>query len=396
MAYRQVVKTPASTLVMVLAPLLLAGCGASAAPPPAPLNFDQQTLAVGGAPASVEIADFNGDGRPDIVIASEKDGKASVFLNQGSGKFQRAAGSPFDAGANPNDIALGDLNQDRAIDLAFANHETEYLTVLLGDGRGGFAPAPQGPVHVNVKPHPHGVAIADLNADGRPDLLTDSWGVDQVEILFGNGKGEFPAPPMFVNVGKHPYQRLRAADVNADGRADILTSNLDGKDLTVLLQGAPGGFRPAPGSPFAAGDAPFGLAVGDFNGDRKADVAVVNSPGSTTDQRGRDGLTVMLGDGKGGFAKTAESPLPAGPRPNRIAVGDLNGDGLDDIAVSSPDSDTVRLYLMDRSGKAANTIVLNLAGHPKGIAIADLNADRRADLVVTNNASATATILFGK
>jgi FG-GAP-like repeat len=353
-------------------------------------------FAVGAAPGSVEIADFNGDGKPDLVVANERSNDVTVLLGDGKGGFSQAKGSPFPAGHDPNDIAVGDFNRDGKLDLAFANHEEKYLTLLLGDGRGGFTPAPNSPFAVEVKPHTHGVAAGDLNGDGNLDLVTDSWGTDQVEVLFGDGRGAFTAPGSFFAVGKHPYQRVRVADVNGDGRADVITTNLEGDNVTVLLGDGRGGLRPSAGSPFHCGDSPFNFAVGDVNADGRPDLAIVNSPSSTSDRRGRDGLTILLGDGAGGFEMTAGSPLATGRIPNIAAAGDVNGDGTADVAVSSPDGDSVTVFLMGGKGAVASRYTVTVGGHPKGLAIRDLNGDGKADMVVTNNGDNAVTVLLSR
>ncbi len=363
----------------------LAACGL--APPSHELRF-----AAGRRPGSVSIADFNGDDKLDMVVANKRSGDASVLLGDGKGGFSPAPGSPFPAGQSPNDIAAGDFNHDGHPDLAFANHETQHLTVLLGDGRGGFAPAPGSPVTVAVRPHPHGIATGDFNGDGNLDLATDSWAEDRLEILFGDGKGGFPTPGIYVAVGKHPYQRIRVADLNGDGRADIVSPNLEGDNVTILLGDGAGGFRQPEGSPFAGGDSPFNVAVGDVNADRKPDLAIVNSPSSTSDRSGRDGLTILIGDGRGGFTTLAGSPFVTGKFPNLAAIG-VDVDGVADVAVSSPEGGYVTLFTMSRKGSVA-TRILPVPGHPKGLAIQDLNGDGRADIVVTNNAENGVTVIF--
>jgi hypothetical protein len=377
-------------LAMTLSAVLTVTCG----PPSTSVTpTSDSRFPVGTAPGSVEVADLNGDGKPDIVVANEQSSNVTILLGDGKGGFTPAKGSPFPAGNVPNDIAIGDFNRDAKADLAVANHEEKHLTILLGDGNGGFTPKPNSPVTVEVRPHVHGVATGDLDGDGNLDLVTDSWADDQVLVLFGDGKGNFITPGTFVRVGKRPYQRHRVADVNDDGKADIITTNAEGNNVTVLLSGERGGFKQPAGSPFPCGDAPFNLAIGDVNRDGKVDLAIVNSPGSMAEGHGKDGLTVLLGSGNGGFTMLAGSPLATGRIPNRVAIGDVNGDGVADIAVSSPDSNNITLFLMSSKGVAASSTIAT-GGKPKGLAIRDLNGDGKADLVVTNNGDNTVTVML--
>lgn len=374
---------------VALQAMLIASCSAE---PPARM----QRFAVGDGPGIVAIVDVNGDRKLDMVVANERSGDASVLLGDGQGGFSPAPGSPVAAGHRPNDLAVGDFNHDGRPDLAFANHEIQQLTVLLGDGRGNFARAPASPVRVAVKPHPHGVATGDLNGDGFLDLATDSWAEDRLEILFNDGTGSFRAPGIYVSVGKHPYQRIRAADLNRDGTADIVSPNLDGNNVTILLGNGKGGFTQPAGSPFPCGDSPFNIAVGDVNGDGLADLAIVNSPSSTAERSGRDGLTVLLGDGRGGFRAMAGSPFPLDRFPNLAAIGDVDGDGVGDVAVSNPDRDEITVFYMTRNGTGASRKRLPVHGHPKGLAIGDLDGDGKGDIAVTNNSDNTVTVIFGK
>ena len=119
------------------------------------------------SPGSVEIADFNNDKLPDIAITSETDSNVTILLGDGNGKFTEAKGSPFLAGHLPNDMAIADFNNDNNNDIAFANHERKYLSVLFGKGDGSFITPLKSPFPVEVLPHTHGVAAGNFNGDDR-------------------------------------------------------------------------------------------------------------------------------------------------------------------------------------------------------------------------------------
>jgi hypothetical protein len=215
--------------LLVLSMISLSNCNA---PLTQPQNFEIVTIPVGKGPGSVEVADFNADGWPDLAIANSEDSSMTILLNEGGRKFVQADGSLFYAGNFPHDINIADFNKDGNLDLVIANHERKYITVLLGNGKGQFHTAPHSPFWIRVNPHTHGVVSADFNGDGNLDIGTDSWGVDSIVILQGDGKGDF-SDPRFYATGKHPYQRLRTADFNKDHKPDIVTTDLDGNDVTV-------------------------------------------------------------------------------------------------------------------------------------------------------------------
>jgi hypothetical protein len=350
---------------------------------------------VGKSPGCVAAEDFNNDHILDLAVADEEDSAVTILLGDGKGGFTEAKDSPFFAGHDPNDIAVGDFNNDGNLDLAFANHEKKSLTVLLGKGDGSFAPAPHSPFPVNSIPHTHGVAAGDFNGDKRLDLVTDSWGTNQIDIIFGDGNGGFDTPGTLIPVGKHPYQRLRAADLNGDGHDDIVTTNLDANNLSVLLGDGKGKFAEAAASPFPCGDSPFGVAIGDVNGDGKPDLAVINSPASTSDRTGTNGLTILLGDGTGKFSTLAGSPFFAGKIPNQIAIGDVNGDGINDVVISDNGSNEIYVFLMNESGAPIEGTPVTVGTHPKGIAIADLYGDGKLEIIVCNQTDNDVMILAG-
>ena len=361
-----------------------------------PSSGENLRIKVGKTPGSVEAADFNSDHIPDLAVTSESDSSVTILVGKGNGLFAKVENSPFFSGHVPNDIAIKDFNKDGNMDLAFANHERKYLTVLLGDGKGNFTPAAKSPFSVQGIPHTHGVATGDFNNDGRLDLATDSWGNNQVEVLLGDSLHLFKTPGMFFKVGRRPYQRLRSADINGDGIDDIVTTNSEGNNATVLLANGKGGFDEAPGSPFACGDAPFGLAIGDINADGKPDLAIIDSPASMAEGKGKNGLTVLIGNGKGNFTMMKNSPFEAGRIPNRIAIGDVNGDRVNDIVVSDNESDKIYLYLMSKDNKILSNYTIKVGNHPKGITIADLNRDGKGDIIVCNQLDDDISIILSK
>ena len=362
--------------------------------PTADYTYDKHTLKTGKGTGSVEIADFNKDGKPDIVVANSEDNSASVFLNEGTGKFSLAIGSPFPVDTFPNDIAIADFNKDNILDLAIANNETKHLSVLLGNGKGEFRFSPYSPFRLRVKPHTHSVATGDFNNDGNFDLLTESWGVDSVIVIFGNGKGDFNLPKYF-KVGKRPYQRVRTADLNNDKFSDIITTNLEGNNCSVLLSDGKGNFTETNGSPFSCGDAPFGVAVGDVNGDGNVDIAIVDAPTITAESKGKDGLFILLGDGKGNFFSLKGSPFTTGKSPSRLAIGDIDGNGIADIAVTNYNDKSISVFFMSKNGVMSSKVI-QVGNRPDGIAISDLNADGKGDIIVGNFDDNTINILLSK
>jgi len=374
--------------------LFLAALLALPAAPRPPGPGGPRHFLVGAAPASVAIADFNRDGKPDLAVANNGSGDVTVLLGDGKGGFAPAAGSPFPAGKNPNDIAVGDFDGNGTLDLAFPNHDTHGVTVLLGDGKGGFRPAAGSPFTVASRPHPHGIAAGDFNGDGRLDLAVESWGDNAVEVLFGTGKGGFTSPGRRFAVGRMPYQRLRSADVNRDGKPDLLTTNFEGNSVSVLLGDGKGGFTNAPGSPFPAGRSPFCQAIADVNGDGKPDVVIGGFSGHPEDPSA-DGVSVLLGDGAGGFRLLAGPPFAAGRTPVAVAMGDLNGDGVPEIAVANMAGDTATVLSRGPNGRYLKTATIPASG-AEAVAIGDLNHDGKGDLVIAALKSNEVLVVLGK
>ena len=378
----------------VLATILLSALGFLAGDSTARIpRFRQVSIPVDRGPRWVAIADVNHDENPDILVANADAGSISVLLGDGKGKFSSGPGSPIPAGRLPNDLAIADMNGDGNLDVVIPNHQSPYLTILLGDGTGKFAPAPGSPFEAHSNPHPHGVAVADFDGDGKPDVATDSWAINQIEFLSGNGKGGLRLPGHFFPVGHRPYERLRSADFNQDGYPDIVTTNLDDGTLSILLGDGKGGFTQARGSPVAAGAKPWQVFVGEINQDGHADLVVIPYQRDITNAA-ENGLTVLLGNGHGSFSPLPSSPLPLGAcrGPDSVTAGDL-GTGKVVIAVGCAESRELMLFVPDAQGRFTSFRIPAKGGWG-GILIAKLTNDSHSEIVTADNSDGTITIYF--
>ena len=359
-------------------------------------DFDARVFSVGKGPTFIAIADVNRDGKPDLLVANGDDSSVSVLLNDGRRNFITAPGSPFACGKGPNDIAVADMNGDGHPDLVIANTGTPYITILLGDGKGGFKPSQHSPFATDSHPHVHGVAVGDFMGDGKPAVVTDSWGRDEVLLIPSDGQGNLILPGKTFHADLHSDSGVRAADFNRDGNLDIVTTTQRVGAVGLLLGDGRGGFRRAPGSPFSTGEQTWAFAVDDINRDGNPDVISFPYERDLRDPK-QLGVTVLLGDGKGGLTTMPGSPfsLAGCHGPDRVAIGDVNGDGIRDIVVSCAQNDRIIIFLGSNDGTYQISSREIKTGW-SGIAVADLDGDGTDDIVVSNNEAGTITILFNK
>jgi hypothetical protein len=220
------------------------------------------------------IADINGDGHLDIVTANNSDGDVSLLVGDGYGGFSRAPGSPFPCGKGPYPIAAADINGDGCADVLVPNatqdESANTLTILLGNARGELTPAPNSPLTCDATLWY--AAAGDLNGDQRPDVVaTHIEGGTGVTVLLNAGDGKLlPAPGSPLGLG-HGAWGLEIADMNRDGKADLVVAA--DTSIQMFLGDGQGGFTPAGGSPYRTGKGAWRLVVADFNGDGKLDVA---------------------------------------------------------------------------------------------------------------------------
>jgi hypothetical protein len=351
---------------------------------PLATSFERRVIPVGHRPGPLAIADVNRDAKPDIIVANIEDATVTVLLGDGKGDFTPAPGSPFACGQNPNDIAVGDLNGDGNPDLIIANTQTPYIAILLGNGKGGFTPSPHSPFATTSRPHVHGVAVGDFMGDGKLSVVTDSWGDGKIILLPGDGNGDLLTPGISFDADIHSDQGVRAADFNGDGKLDIVMTNQPDGAVGLMLGDGKGGFTKAPHSPFPAVQVAFAFTVGDVNGDGIPDVAVMPYDRDLTDPK-QLGVSILLGDGKAGFTKMRGSPfsLAGCAGPDRVAIGDVNGDGLGDVVVTCAQNARMMVFEGSRNGTFKRATIPVKTGW-SDVAIGDLRGDGRQEIVISN------------
>lgn len=336
------------------------------------LAFPVTTFDAGMDSSSVAVGDFNGDQQPDLVVVNHSPSSryVSVLMGNGLGGFGPATSFVSDYG--PEAVAVGDFNGDQKLDLAVANLSARNVSVLLGNGIGGFNAATNFP----VGSYATSVAVGDFNGDWKLDLVVGTDG-GPVSVLLGNGMGGFDSTNTFP-AGTNP-RSVAVGDFNGDLKLDFAAANYGSNSVSVRLGNGDGNFdfKPPPYDSPPAGTKPQSVSVGDFNGDQKLDLVVANDYSNN--------VNVLLGDGMGGFG--TPTSFAAGTNPYSVAVGDFNGDQKLDLAVVSGLGDKVSVLLGNGLGSfgAANNFPVGRIFYPS-VAVGDFNGDQKPDIAVTTGA----------
>jgi FG-GAP-like repeat len=349
----------------------------------APVNYD-----TGTAPNSMVVADFNGDGIPDLVTGSSQTGSVSVLLANGDGTFRAAQDYPAgyqDGGA----MVAGDFNGDGNLDVAIASYDGSghfELSVLFGNGDGSFQPPRSQALPYNA----FGLAAGDFNGDGKLDLAVCGFQFGQggmVSVLLGNGDGSFQTA-FSTMTGPSTATSVAAADFNSDGRLDLAVTKfgfpLEAPGVLILLGNGDGTFRT--GQQYPLSNDGIAVVAADFNNDGRCDLATIDD---------NVGVSVFLGNGDGTF-QTGQHIALSGA--SGLAVGDANGDGNLDLLVVAAEG-TVLLGNGHGSFQIGGSFDFGGGGSGLNaatpVAVGDFNGDGNLDVVTAISGSDAVSVRLG-
>ena len=350
-------------------------------------------LAAGGAPLSVTTTDINDDGQMDLICpcanVTSTNNSLDIFTNTivpGHTGFQLT--SLPGVGANPASVIAVDVNGDGKSDLISANASDDTLTVLTNNGIGWFGSN----ATLNVGNVPACVVSADVNGDGKPDLISGNFRDGSLTILTNNGSGGFVsnatvnASPGFTsgNNGVGVYA-IAVADINGDGKPDLIRANYYAFSLTVFTNDGSGVF--GSNVTLRTRNLPRDVVVADVNGDGKPDLICVNafSEGGLppTDVYNM----VFTNDGTGSFGTNAAQIF--GSPSVSVAVADLNDDGKPDLVTADANDSLLRVWTNNGSGIFGSNATLSVEGTPTAVTLADVNQDGKPDIICASYGSSS-------
>ena len=370
-------------------------------------TFSAKTdFATGSGPYTVTLGDFNRDGKPDMAATNYNINSVSVFLNTttpGAATPTFGAVSFYTTGTNPSSVSICDLNGDGKPDMATGNETTNNISVFMNTMTLGSSPASfSAKTDFTVGTLPRSVKFGDLNGDGKPDMaVANSTGLSVSVFLnttpSGTSTPTFSARTDFVVGGT--AQTVTIADINGDGKPDLITANLSPATFSVLINTTtPGASTPSfsANSDFATASITSAGVVGDINGDGKPDLVASNNTTVAA-------VSVLLNTTPTGSATPTFAAkvdfIPSAQFCQFLAIGDLNGDGKLDLALSFSTPNIVTVLLNTTpTGSATPTFSartdFTTGSSPRNVAIGDLNGDGKPDLAVTNNSGNSVSVLL--
>jgi hypothetical protein len=338
-------------------------------------------------PTSIVVADFNGDGNLDIAIANRTSNDISVLLGKGNGTFNPQVKYSSGNGTDPVAIAAADFNGDGKPDLVVVNSATKNVSVLMNTGTGTF----NAPVKYTVGTNPSAVAVGDLNGDGVADIAVTNSGSSTVTVLINNGTGTFATGKNYATDASP--SSIVIADFDGDGANDLAVANLGGNDVSILHNQGSGTFSSAAnycvvsvsGSCNSVGAVdPLSLVAVDLDGDGKPDLAVASASQS---------VVTLLNNGSGTFTLTAQSG--ASRSPQAIAAGIFVTGGPQDLVAADAGANSFEIFNGTGNGNLATPLRYISGAQPQAIAVGDFNKDGKLDVAIANFVDNDVAVVLG-
>jgi FG-GAP-like repeat len=344
--------------------------------------------AVGNSPRALVLTNMNDDVAPDIVTVNSS-GSVSVLLSAvlattppiSIGVFDPDSPRDYAVAAGSDRVAVANINNDGRPDLITTSSSGNALNVLTRTSSTiGGRLLNSGGLALPAGSTPSGVASADLNNDGLEDLLVTCRGTSTLTVFLKQALGNpFPTSSSYP-LGTSPVG-LQLTDINADGFPDAVVASSGASVLTFVVNQVDGSFSQT----LTVGSKPLSVALGDLNNDGKLDAVTANAFSNR--------VSISLGNGKGAFKANGTESVASVPR--FVALGDLNNDGKLDALVVNDNSNNISILLGDGFGGFASNTVQSVGLSPKGLAVGDLNGDGKPDLMVANSVSNDVSVLLG-
>ena len=325
--------------------------------------------AVGSHPVAVVTSDFNGDGKLDVATVNSGDNTVSVLMGNGAGGFATAVS--YAVGTGPDALAVGDFNGDGSPDLVVANATAGTLSVLMNNGHGVFTNTTTLPLNNGSSSYPTSLIVGDFNGDGHLDIAVNDY--NAVDIFSGNGQGGFSAPLVIRPTSGLVPNALVAGDFNGDGKLDLAIQSTSQAQLEILTNNGQGGFTQ--GTPFSTGSNPTALVAADLNGDGKLDLV------SSSDYSNQ--INVFLANTGGGFSRSTIALSSNGVNLDAATIlpADLENDGRPDLIVGGSNT-AVSVLRNQGNGQFGAPVFYN--DYPAALTVGDFNGDGLPDVVGAN------------